>query len=78
MRLVKLFTADGRFVTRGRVPPFLEGHEAEALLWGDRVFLLMRDFTTDAIVLDADGAFSYGEVFAVALVQVEPGAEAGP
>jgi len=71
MRAVKLFTATGGFVVAGQVPLFLEGHEAEVLLWGSRVFTLSRASNGVAIA-DHDAALLYTEVFAVALVVTTP------
>lgn len=67
MQGVKLYTADGEFVVSGKVPPFLEGKEADVLLWGERVFKLNRGGTGVAIT-DHDGALLYTEAFAIALV----------
>jgi hypothetical protein len=44
----------------------MSGHEAQVLLWGDRVFKLDRE--DGVVVSEADGALRYIEVFAVALV----------
>lgn len=70
MRRVKLYTSDGGFVVAGYVPPFLEGKEADVLLWGDRVFRLTRvgDHVCGKAIVDHDQALVYAETFAVALV----------
>jgi len=67
MRNVKLYAATGGFVVAGQVPPFMEGQEAEVLLWGSRVFKLNRASNGVAIA-DHDAALLYTETFAVALV----------
>jgi hypothetical protein len=70
MQSVKLYTATGAFVVSGWVPPFLDGLEAEVLIWGERIFQLRRRHPRQAI-LDTDGALQYDEVFAIALVNTE-------
>ena len=70
MKPVKLYTADGGFVTSGAVLPFLPGMEATVLIWGERVFTL--DYASPGVPdEDASGALHYTEAFAVALVAVD-------
>ena len=63
MRSVRLYNAERKFVVAGVVPPFVQGKEAEVLVWGVRVFMLDRS-TIGNEVLD------YIEVFATALVEL--------
>ena len=64
---VRLETRDKELVTYGHIPPFLENHTPEVIIWGSRTF------THGGKRVDQDGAvLVYREVFAVALVLTEP------
>jgi hypothetical protein len=71
MQDVILYNAAGQFVVSGKVPPFLDGHEAEVLLWGDRVFTLNKTSAAGLPLRDPTGALRYTEAFAVALASVD-------
>jgi hypothetical protein len=66
---VQLFTNDGGFVASGRIPPFLSGLEPHVVVWGDRTFCLARHESTRD---PAAPLLKYVDVFAVALVDVDP------
>lgn len=70
MRRVKLYTSDGGFVVAGVIPPFLPGLEAEVVIWGVRVFKLVRSPSGEPAV-DFEQSFAYHEVFYTALVSTE-------
>lgn len=74
MQRVKLYTMGGGFVVAGWIPPFLQGLEAEVIVWGERIFGLKRHPGDGLPKLEADGAMVYYELFAVALVNTEPNA----